>query len=226
MLPGHTPPRGLQCRACTAWQLQLARRAPRRWQRRCRPASLPTCSPASPPTAVGRMYTKAGAAIDKGTALAADLKIKPSYDETARVGARRAAPQLPCQRRQLVPSSKCQGLPPLCKASPAGRDSSAVQPMPWPTTRRSSCSWAPLPGPWPCSAPHACLGSAALRPRTFTPHALASNPPVPPAPPRRSCWAAPRCGSAATSSWAATSPPSSSCPRRAPRAASRTPSAP
>lgn len=44
-------------------------------------------SVAAPPArAVGRMYTKAGSSVDKGTALAADLKIKPSYDETARVG--------------------------------------------------------------------------------------------------------------------------------------------
>lgn len=37
--------------------------------------------------AVGRMYTKAGQSYDHGTALAADLKIRPSSDETARVGA-------------------------------------------------------------------------------------------------------------------------------------------
>lgn len=34
---------------------------------------------------LGRMYTKAGQAYDQGTALAADLKIKPSADETARI---------------------------------------------------------------------------------------------------------------------------------------------
>jgi hypothetical protein len=38
--------------------------------------------------AAGRMYTKAGQAVDQGTALAADLKIKPSADETARVRTR------------------------------------------------------------------------------------------------------------------------------------------
>ena len=32
------------------------------------------------------MWTKAGQAYDHGTALACDLKIKPSYDETMRVG--------------------------------------------------------------------------------------------------------------------------------------------
>lgn len=37
------------------------------------------------PCAVGRMYTKAGHSYDHGTALAADLKIRPSSDETARV---------------------------------------------------------------------------------------------------------------------------------------------
>lgn len=33
------------------------------------------------------MYTKAGQSYDHGTALAADLKIKPSHDETMRVRA-------------------------------------------------------------------------------------------------------------------------------------------
>lgn len=34
---------------------------------------------------IGRMYVKAGQSLDQGTALACDLKIKPSYDETARI---------------------------------------------------------------------------------------------------------------------------------------------
>lgn len=36
-------------------------------------------------TSLGRMYTKAGNSYDHGTALAADLKFKPSSDETAQV---------------------------------------------------------------------------------------------------------------------------------------------
>ncbi len=42
-------------------------------------------------TSLGRMYTKAGSAYDHGTALAADLRVKPGFDETMRV--RRAAPR-------------------------------------------------------------------------------------------------------------------------------------
>jgi hypothetical protein len=56
------------------------------------PAPAPLCCSAAsavpaclPRPAVGRMWTKAGQAYDHGTALACDLKIKPSADETARV---------------------------------------------------------------------------------------------------------------------------------------------
>ena len=55
--------------------------------------------PPAPPPAVGRMYTKAGQAYDQGTALAADLKIKPSADETARV--RPAGAALCCTKAEL-----------------------------------------------------------------------------------------------------------------------------
>jgi hypothetical protein len=68
------------------------------------------------------MYTKAGQAYDQGTSLAADLKIKPSADETARVRGAAAAssvrPRLPLPCCPWLPAA--QGAHPRLARCPVG----------------------------------------------------------------------------------------------------------